>query len=157
MKNTLLILISLSVAKLAGAASYQVPVPHELLPYSQWDLAQKAEASIDGKKLSVRYKLPGDLVGNDHPGFAFSGNINSSFVGVAGNGVSGYCMLAENKPLTCMLKYPEMAIDAAARDKALAENHTGEALIQRTKVARLFGADPAGILSVSILPSDLEN
>lgn len=152
MKRILAILSQCAVA--VFAASYQVPAPVELLKFAQWDIADRAEAVVEGTTLKVHYQLPSDLVGEGNGKFAFTGKVSgrTPFVNVEGDGVFGSCMFSKDKPLTCMLKYPGMEIDVAARDLALELNHRGDALgfANFSQVSRLFSADPAGLLSVEV-------
>ena len=150
--KTLNLVLAFHLALGAGmAATYSVPVPTDLVDHAHWDISGHASAQLTGNQLSVRYGLPADIVGEGKGHFAFTGKVgNSPFVNVQGRGVFGTCMLANGKPLTCMLKYPELAIDSAVVDQSLAQHFAGSELDLRMRVARLFSADPAGILSTEL-------
>ncbi len=148
MKLTLTLFHLLAVA--TYAATYSVPVPTELQDHARWNISGHAIARVNGDDLQVSYQLPADITGEGNGNFEFTGKITSSFVNVSGAGVYGACMLARSKPLTCMLKYPEMAIDTTSVDKSLATHFSGNEFDIRKRVARIFSADPAGLLSVEI-------
>ena len=132
------------------AASYSVPAPADLGPQAFWDRIE-ASAKIESNLLTIEYRLPDDLIGKDKPCIIAKGAVlKSSFIPVAGDNVEGYCMQSAIKPLTCMLKYPSTVVDSESRDKVLASHYSGIELELRSKVARLFGADPAGLLSVEL-------
>ncbi len=131
-------------------ASYQVPTPANLLTSAQWEITGNAEAKVNDGKLEVKYQLPEDLVGKEQSPISFSGVVESDFIKVEGPGVHGFCMVAGNKPLTCMVKYPSLPIDLESRDSAINAHHKGEEALRRLEVAELFSADPAGILGVEI-------
>jgi len=134
----------------AMAATYQVPVPAELKDYATWDIGENAGARLNGDTLSVGYHLPSDIAGD--VGFQFSGKVTptSSFVAVSGKGVTGNCMFSKEKPLVCMLKYPRLQIDEDAVDTSIASHFSGDEADFRKRVARLFSADPAGLLTVEL-------
>lgn len=136
------------LATQAIAVTYSVPVPAELA--SDALFSTTGVAKLKGKTLEVGYHLPEELVGKNGPGLHFTGTVTSQFVKVAGNGVNGVCMLSEAKPLSCMLKYPDLVIDTVSRDEVLRSKFFGDALNRRQKVAELFSNDPAGILSLEV-------
>lgn len=132
------------------ASSYSVPVPEELKSYSTWEQVE-ANAFTDGQKIVVDYQLPTDLVGTKLGRIHFEGKKTAGdFVAVNGQKVHGICMLSDEKPMTCMLKYPLSIVDESTRDASLQKHFSGSELDIRTRVVRLFGADPAGLLSVSL-------
>ena len=146
-----LLLLALALGPTAFAARYGVPVPADLASQSYFDIGKVSAELTDGK-LEVYYHLPTGLVGKIHSGFHFSGDTrNGSFVSVEGAGVYGVCMVASAKPMTCMLKYPELAIDTPSRDEVLRSQFSGDQLVLRQEVARVFSNDPAGILVVDVL------
>lgn len=143
------LLIAITFASLASAAPYTVPVPAELYPHARFD-AHDVKISLEKGLLEVSYCLPTELVGGTAPTFQFTGEIKGNFVEVSGDHVDGVCMVAKDKPVTCMLKYPGLRIDTESRDAALTAKFKGEELVARKEVARLFGNDPAGILSTMV-------
>jgi len=153
MKLTLNLAVVFQLAATVGMAStYSVPVPTDLVDHSHWNISGHSSAKLTGSTLTVRYQLPADLVGEGKGRFQFTGEVGDSpFVNVKGSGVYGTCMQANGKPLTCMLKYPELAIDPTAVDQAIGQHFTGSEADVRKRVARLFSADPAGILSTDLV------
>jgi hypothetical protein len=136
------------LSSLLSAASYQVPVPFDLTDYSRW-ASIEATAKLENSQLSVTYQLPSELVGKNAPPISFTGKVADNFSEVTGKHVRGYCMISEDKPLTCLLHYPQSIVNENAQDEALKAAYKGTELDFRTKVARLFSADPAGLLMVS--------
>lgn len=148
MKRTSLALILFSQLSLAN--SYTVPAPAELASEATWNNVT-AEAHIANNELSIKYLLPSDLVGTVSNEFNATGPVgNSSFIPVSGERVFGTCMRSLDKPLVCVLKYPRSIVDTATRDLALREHFDGAQFETKSAIARLFGADPAGLLSVEI-------
>lgn len=147
--NPLFLVMSMIATSLVYGATYTVPVPDELKSQATWG-GIVAEAHLVGNQLTISYKLPEDLVGANSPGFVATGTGTGSFISVKGEDVVGYCMRSQNKPLECMVKYPRSIVDTATRDIALAEHFTGTQFEQRSMIARLFAADPAGLLSVEL-------
>ncbi len=146
MKQLTLALFLLAVN--LSAATYKVPVPPDLEAYSNFNVTS-AQAKIVGDRLEVTYALPQALVGNGAP-LTFTGKVGNSFIPVSGTSVKGYCMSFEDQPLTCMLRYPKSVIDVASRDIFLNGHFTGTDLFSMDRVARFFGNDPAGLLSVEL-------
>lgn len=149
MKIQLLGILSL-ITSLLQAASYQVPVPADLSDYSRW-ASIEASAEMTKGELSVFYDLPATLVGKNAASIHFTGKVEGNFAAVSGTDVRGYCMLSEDKPMTCMLHYPRSIVNGNSQLEALKEAYKGTELDFRTKVARLFSADPAGLLFVPLV------
>lgn len=145
-----LLLMSALVTQVSFAATYSVPVTADLAEHAAWPLAKNAaHATLTGDQLEVSYGLPLSLVGKPS-GYEFTGTVENGFAEVSGDGVHGICMLAGDVRLSCMLKYPRLHINPEVADKELAKTFSGEALLSRSRVIRLFGNDPAGILQVDI-------
>ena len=149
MRKYLLLALLLLTARISFGATYDVPVPTELASHSQWPL-KDTQSTLEKDMIAVAYRLPVDLAGKDTPEFEFRGKLGSGFFQVGGDGVYGVCMRSAAKPLVCMLKYPSLAIDEPSRDAALKAKFSGEELLAREKVVRLFSNDPAGILSIEV-------
>ena len=149
--KTLSLLFLALMANTGIASSYGVPVPDELADYSSYSNTPASGTIKDGV-LSVSYCLPEVLVGKKTPELRFTGRVTSDFIQVSGPHVHGVCMRSKIKPLTCVLRYPELRIDVASRDEALDAAFSGEALAMRREVSRLFISDPAGILSLQLAP-----
>ncbi len=147
--KTLSLLILGMMAQIGFAASYSVPVPAKLLDFANYP-DTKASGTMKEGVLSVEYFLPTALVGKKAPCLTFTGKAESAFIPVSGKHVHGVCMLSKLKPMTCVLRYPELQIDEPSRDEAIKEAFTGETLMMRTEVGRLFHNDPAGILSLDL-------
>lgn len=151
--NAILFILSAAAAittQSVMANSYSTPVPPELASENTW-FPITAEATLVNRDLTIRYQLPEDLVGKNQPGITARGkSTGGSFIQVLGDDVEGVCMISNAKPLTCMLKYPDTIIDVPSRDEALKQHFQGTQFEARTKVARLFKNDPAGILSVTL-------
>lgn len=143
-----LLLIGLSVSP-AFAATYTVPVPEALAPFSQFSL-RNARAKIIHKQLQVSYQLPAELVGTGTAPITFTGKVGDSFVNVSGTSVKGVCMVFAEKPVTCMLRYPKTVINEGSRATFLQDNFTGTDLLSREQVGVFFSNDPAGLLSISL-------
>ncbi len=137
------------ISTAAFAASYRVPVPADLDSSAIWNEI-RAEASISGDTLSGTYRLPIDLAGARAPAYHFTGKVERTFVHVSGEGVNGYCKLSENKPMTCLLEYPDLVVETTSRDEALNRNFRGSERDRRMQVVTLFSNDPVGLLSVDV-------
>ena len=148
MRPILFFLITL-VSHLTHAGSYQVPAPAELVKESNWENVTSS-AKIESGVLTIKYCLPTDLVGTHLPMIEASGKVSSDFIKVSGDDVVGVCMRSSQKPLTCMLRYPGMPIDDGSRDESLRSHFRGAQFDLRNKLARLFSADPAGLLTVDL-------
>jgi hypothetical protein len=140
-----------TMAQCSFGASYAVPVPAELADYAYYSNT-KAVGSIKDKVLTVQYHLPQALVGKKAPCLVFTGKAEAAFIQVSGNHVYGVCMQSKEKPLTCLLRYPQLEIDEVSRDEAIKETYPADALTMRMEVGRLFHHDPAGILSLTLTP-----
>ena len=152
MLHTLIVLFALSLSTLGISGTYDVPVPDELQGSARWrDISAQASQDKDNV-LHVRYILPPDLVGIHDAVFEFNGKVEGSFAAVSGAGVYGNCMISEEKPLTCILKYPglDTKINEAIRSDELKKKFTGSELTRRETVVGLFGADPGGLLMVEL-------
>jgi len=132
-----------------ASGSYEVPASAELAAHAKWERIE-ASAEISDGELKIRYCLPSDLVGKRLHQIVAMGQVDGKFVAVSGKHVSGYCMISLGKPLTCILRYPKMPIDVVSRDESLRQNFTGVDFESRSLVAKVFGADPAGLLSVEL-------
>ncbi len=146
------VLMSAVFTMAASAASYHVPVPDSLLKANDYT-PTKAEGSIVNGKLNVTYCLPTELVGDKAPTFTFTGNAGASdFVNVSGDDVYGVCMFSKAKPMTCMLKYPNLKpqIDEEVRDLAINKTFPADVVGNRLEVAKLFQENPAGLLTLDV-------
>jgi hypothetical protein len=144
---TLALLLLLS--KNLVAATYGVPVPENLAAFGHFNLTG-AHAKITGRQLEVTYSLPQELVGTNRPPLTFKGILNEPFVAVKGTNVGGICMVLDEQPLTCMLRYPNRIIDEPSRADFLKDTFSGLDLFSHEQVARFFSNDPAGILSIEV-------
>ena len=150
MKTLSLFLLTL-LSQTTFAAGYSVPVPDDLADHAHYSNTVANGAIKDGV-LTVYYELPATLVGKSAPGLTFTGKATGAFITVSGKFVNGVCMRSKVKPMTCVLRYPGLEINAASRDEAIRETFSGELQVARLEVGRLFGNDPAGILSLELMP-----
>ncbi len=151
MKTLKLLLLGV-LSQTGFASSYSVPVPESLADFAHYTNTV-ANGSIKNGVLTVEYELPEALVGKITPSLVFNGRVTAGpFINVSGQFIRGTCMRTKLKPLTCMLHYSGLMIDAASRDAVIKETFSGEMLAARMEVGRLFGNDPAGILFIDLAP-----
>jgi hypothetical protein len=154
MKNAFALFIASSlitggVATAAQSGSYLVPVPSELASYAHFPVTH-VELTQTGNHLSLRYDLPGELVGEKGITIEVEGDGEpGGFTRVSNDfGTVGYCRGSQDGKRACLLQYPGMHTDLAAADKFLTSHYKASELLQRRDVTRLFHDDPAGILIV---------
>jgi hypothetical protein len=134
----------------AKEGAYQVPVPARLADFARFTLAHVGEKVGDGR-LDIYYTLPPEIVGEPGISIHLSGPLDEngfSRVVDSSNGSEGYCLKSEGAERTCLIRYPEIEVDADAAEKFLKQSFKASELDSRREVVQIFKDDPAGLLTI---------
>lgn len=129
----------------AFAATYEVPVQPELKPYAQFQMAPPV-MSREGEHTVIRYSLPPELVGPNHPGITMTGDNYSGdqFQMTSDNGVAN-CVRTDS--VRCDVHFKNLNINAQeVRRYLFQHSKSHQEFQQRSQVALMFGSQPVGIL-----------
>ena len=154
--NLLIVVLSVLTSLTAPAleavwkiGEYIVPVPHGLAEYASFPVMYTWDQGADGKA-RLSYKLPEDLVTPETPTIVLEQKNNDGGL-IKFEGELGEASCRKNSSdLTCFVIYPGFPIDEKAVAGFLDRKYQGAAdLALRKDVARIFSADPKGVVNYS--------
>jgi hypothetical protein len=140
---------------MANDASYGVPVPTELSPYSQYQM-EPVDLSFRDGQFKMEYTLPPELMGHvvEIEAFAevdptsqpvtFKGlNSEISCVPMSGDAQ------ASTDEIFCRGKYTGLTVDMVAVEARLRSSGLAESeVLGRLEVSRLFSTEPIGVFRI---------
>lgn len=131
-------------------ATYRVPTPDlEMAPAAIFVLGS-VKWIEDSDQIRVSYEMPSELFGAKSKTFVLEGKrSHSKFTALQGSGAEAHCLIPKVGKIICLLSFSNLSIDLAEVKSHLEKSHTtGSDLEKQISVAKLFSADPVGILEI---------
>lgn len=147
MKTFLSICLAVVMTNSATAATYEIPVAAGLKKFATFEL-NDFEKKIDGDKVTIKYYLPFELVGN-YERIKLEGRMtkeSNSLILIGKKAVA----ICEGGYITmmCTVEYENLEIDKeAAVDIIRSISKSPEEVSARIEVMRAFSTDPVGIIN----------
>ena len=145
---SLLVLSLLLVGfKHTSEAVYLVPVDtdHDFSVRSTTFPLEKATFVLKEDVLTIRYRLPSELVHTENAKIEMSGTLHLTTATMHGDKGNGKCGLGKVS-LKCHLFYPGLEIDASKVKAHISEHFKGEERKERLAVAEYFSEIPEGVI-----------
>ncbi len=150
MKSLTLLVLLLNSFALQAAVTYTVPVPAELEAFATFPNLP-ARYVQEGTQITVSYRLPEELVGNQTTVIALRGEMkNPREFRLKGEHGDARCQSAHQR-LNCIVEYKDLPIDERALGLFIEQKFPERVeQLARLEVARLFSGEPIGVITAQV-------
>jgi hypothetical protein len=135
-------------AKFVG--SYTMPSPANLKSFATWQL-QYVNWIKENNNIRASYVLPDDLTQNTSHEYAMSGKVEGSnaFIALSGDQADASCLEVDGSSLICLVKFHQKQMKFQIEQAFFKRKYKSTAAAEkRFTVAKLFAADPIGIIRI---------